>query len=196
MSDIKSAWEIAQEKLSRLEAITEEERLKWKYVPEGEKLVAGYLKDNRELAGQIDKYDAAARKYVIEGITGVLIRNINLPRDEAVRRTNKKAMEGLKAIKKDKTTLENVFSKIRRVFDHYTEQGQQQKKQAYESLKAEFSARMQQAMQQQLGQTMNMAFDVERQPQFQEQWRQMQAQLESQYTGLLDEYKQELAAIA
>jgi len=195
MPDMKSAWEIAQEKLAKMESVTEEERLKWKYVPEGEKLAAHYLKGKHELASQLGNYEVNAKQYVIEGITAILVRNINLPKDEAARKSNKRAMEGLKAAKDDKPAVENVFSKMRRVFDHYAEQGQQQKKQAYESLKAEFGARLQQAMQQQLGQAMNMAIDVEKQPQFQEQWRQMQAQMDSQYLQLLDEYKQELAAI-
>jgi len=195
MPDIKSAWEIAQEKLAQVESVTEEERLKWKYVPEGEKLAAHYLKEKVDLASQLGNYEVNARQYVAEGITAILVRNINLPKDEAAKMGNKKAMEGLKAVKDDKPAVENVFSKISRVFDHYAEQGQQQKKQAYESLKAEFSAKLQQAMQQQMGKTMNMAIDVERQPQFQEQWRQMQAQMDSQYIQLLDEYKREMAAI-
>ena len=196
MPDIKSAWEIAQEKLARMEDVTEEERLKWKYVPEGEKLAARYLKEKHELASQLGNYEVNARQYVAEGITAILVRNISLPKDEAAKRSNKIAMEGLKTAKDDKSAVENVFSKMRRVFDHYGDQGKQQKKQAYESLKAEFGAKLQQAMQQQLGQAMNMAIDVERQPQFQEQWRQMQAQMDSQYIQLLDEYKRELAAIA
>ena len=196
MPDIKSAWEIAQEKLAQMEEVTDEERLRWKYLPEGEKLAARYLKEGRDLAAQLGKYEVTARRYVIDGITSILVRNISLPRDEAAQRSNKKAMEGLKAVKDDKMAVENVFSKIRHVFDHYAQQGQQQKQQAYESLKAEFSAKLQQAMQQQLGQAVNMAIDVERQPQFQEQWRQVQAQMDAQYLQLLDEYKQDLAAIA
>jgi len=192
VSDIKSAWEIAQEKLAGMEAITDEERRRWKYVPEGERLAARYLKEG----GQLASYPADARRYVVAGISAVLVRNISLPKDEAARRSNKRAMEGLKAVKADKLAVENVFSKMRRVFDHYNEQGQQQKRQAYESLKAEFAARLQQAMRQQVGPLMNMAIDVERQPQFQEQWRQMQAQMDAQYIKLVDEYKQELAAIA
>ena len=44
MTDIKSAHEIAMEKVAKLGEATEEERLRWKYVPEGEKLAASYLK--------------------------------------------------------------------------------------------------------------------------------------------------------
>ena len=54
---------------------------------------------------------------------------------------------------------------------------------------------MQEAIRQQTGVNAKMKIDIEKQPQFQEEWQRVQAQLESQYINLLDEYKQELAAI-
>ena len=118
-----------------------------------------------------------------------------MPRNDLSRRNNKKAMEGLKAMKSDKAGVENVNSRIRHVFDHYAEQGEQQKKQAYESLKSEFEAKVQQAMSQQLGSFAGVKIDVEKQPQFQEEWYKLWTQLDAQYIKLLDEYKQELSAI-
>jgi len=104
-------------------------------------------------------------------------------------------MDGLKVLKNDKVSVENVFSQIRHIFSHYAEQGEQQRKQAYESLKNELGARMQQAVQQQMGSFTGMRIDVERQPQFQQEWRKVQAQLDSQYINLLNEYKRELLSI-
>ena len=197
MGDIKSALEIAMEKVEKLGEVTEEERLKWEYVPEGERLAAKYIKENCNLVAELSRYDENARNYVIEGIQDILIRNINLPKNDVVKRINKKAMEGLKTLKNDKVAVENVFSKVRRIFDHYIEQGEQQRRQAYESLKAEFTAKIQQAMQQQLGSSAaGMKIDVERQPQFQEEWQKLKIQLDSQYIKLLDEYKRELLSIS
>ena len=196
MGEIKNAAEIAREKIEKLGEVTEEERLKWKYVPEGEKLAARYIQEDCNLSSELDNYKAEARKYVIEGASDILMRNIKLPKSDVIKRTNKKAMEGVKNVKKDKVAVENLYSKIRHVLDHYVEQGEQQKKQAYESLKAEFEGKIQQAIQQQMGVNAKMRVDVERQPQFQEEWQKLQAQLDSQYLKLLDEYKQELAAIA
>ena len=195
MGEIKSAAEIAREKLEKIGEPTEAERLKWKYGPEGEKLAARYLKEDYNLAAELSKYDKEPKKHAIEGASSIIIRNINLPRNDITRKTNKKAMEGLKTIKSDKAAIENIFSKMRHVLDHYTQQGEQQKKQAYESLKVEFAAKVQQAIKQQLGVSANMKIDVERQPQFQEEWRRLQAQLDSQYLKLLEEYKQELSTI-
>ena len=195
MGDIKSALEIAMEKVEKLEQATEEERLKWKYVPEGEKLAARYLREDCNLVIELGKYEEKVRRYIIEGAGDILIRNINLPKNDLAKRNNRQVMEGLKGLKSDKVAVENVYSKLRQIFNHYVEQGEQQRKQAYETLKTEFEAKVRQAMQQQLGLTAGVKIDVEKQPQFQEEWRQMQTQLDSQYYKLLDDYKQELSAI-
>ena len=196
MDDIKSARELAMEKIEKLGTATDEERLKWKYVPEGERLAARYLKQDCNLVVELSQYEDKVKRYVIDGAGDILVRNINLPKDDLAKRNNRQAMDGFKNLKTDKVAVENVYSKVRRVFNHYTEQGEQQRKQAYESLKAEFEAKVQQAVQQQLGSSMRVKIDVERQPQFQEEWRKLQTQLDSQYLKLLDEYKQELSGIA
>ena len=193
--EIKSALEIAMEKVDKLGEVTEQERLKWKYVPEGEKLAARYLKQNLNLLAELSQYEESARKYIIEGAQEILARNINLPRNDAARRNNKRAMDGLKILKNDKASVENVYSRIRRIFEHYGEQGESQRKQAYESLKADVETRIKQAVKQQLGTFAGIKIDVERQPQFQEEWRKLQTQLDLQYIKLLDEYKHELSAM-
>ena len=195
MGDIKSSREIAMEKLEELGEATDEERLRWKHIPEGEKLAAAYLKQDSNLVVEPGKYEENVTRYVVEGAGEILIRNINLPKDDFAKQNNRRAMDGLKTIKSDKVGVENVYSKIRRIFDHYVEQGEQQRRQAYESLRAELEAKFQQAVQQQLGSFTGIKIDVEKQPQFQQEWRKVQAQLDAQYLKLLDEYKQELLAV-
>jgi hypothetical protein len=195
MGEIKSAAEIAREKLAQIGEPTEEERLKWKYGPEGEKLAALYLKENINIINEVKKFDEKARKIIVNGINDILLRNISLPRNEAARRTNKKAIDGIKGLKNDKVAVENVFSHLRHVLDHYNQEGAQQKKQAYEALKAEFDTKVQQAIRQKTGVNARVNIDIEKQPQFQEEWQRVQAQMEAQYLNLLDDYKKELAAI-
>jgi len=195
MGDIKSAREIALEKIEKLGEATDEERLRWKYVPEGEKLALRYLKKACNLANELSQYEKNVTGYVIEGMTEILVRNINLPKDDLARKNNKEAMDGLKTIKNDKISVENVYSKMRHIFNHYIEQGEQQRKQAFESLKPEFEAKVQQALQQQLGTFTGAKIDVEKHPQFQEEWQKIQTQLDSQYISLLNEYRRELVAI-
>ena len=196
MGDIKSALEIAMEKVEKLGEVTEEERLRWKYAPEGEKLAARYIKEDFNLVAELSQYEESARRFILEGAEDVLIRNINLPTDDLAKKNNKRAMDGLKNLKIDKVSVENVYSRFRHIFNHYMEQGEQQRKQAYQSLKADIEAKIQQAVQQQLGLPTPVKIDVERQPQFQDEWRKIQAQLDSQYLTLLDEYKRELSSIS
>jgi len=194
MDDIKSASELAMEKVAKLGEATDEERLRWRYLPEGEKLAQRYLNGDSNLAAELAGYEEKAKKYLLNGIHGVMLGNIGLPRSGLAQRNNKRAMDGLKLIKKDKIAVENVFSKMRQLFNHYVDYGEQQGKQAYEQLKAEFEARLQQAAQEQLGSPM-VGINVENHPQFQDEWRRLLAQMELQYISHLDEYKKELEGI-
>lgn len=196
MGEIKSAREIAIEKVAGLGEATEEERLRWKYVPEGSRLAARYITEDCNLVLELGKYDEKIKEYIIEGLSDILIRNISLPDSDLVKKRNRRAMDGLKAVKKNQVGLENVYSKIRRIFDHYQDMGEQQRNQAYLSLKTEFEAQVRQALQQQLGSLGGIQIDVEKQPQFQTEWRRRLAQLDSEYLKLLDELRQELAAIS
>ena len=197
MGEIKTAAQIAAEKLAKIGEPTEEERLKWKYGPEGEKLAAQYLKTDIDLIGELKKYDEKPRKLVISLVNNILLRNISLPQNEVARKTNKKAMDGIKALKNNKSAVDKVYQRLQHVLDHYVQEGAQQKKAAYEQLKEQFEAQIQQMVRKQTGTTTGrIKIDVEKQPQFQEEWARVQSQLEGQYIQLLDEYKKELEAIA
>ena len=195
MSEMKSAFERAMERAESLGRASEEDRMKWKHAPEGEKLAVKYLKDECDLVTEIGRYDEEVRQYLVEGAQGVLVRAIDLPRNEVAKKMNKKAMEAIKELKRDKVSVENVYTKLRRIFNHYEQEGAQQRKQAYEAVKQNVEAQMQQAVQQQLGPFAKMKLNVENQPQFQQEWRRALVQLESQYIKLLDEFKQEILSV-
>jgi len=198
MGHIKSAREIAMAKLAEVGEVTEEERLQWQYAPEGEKLAARYIRGEANLQEALGRFGEKARPYVSRGMQEILVRNLDLPRNDHIRKTNGAATAGLKLLKRDQAGLENVFSRIRRLFDHYTGQGEQQRRQAYQALKSEFTARVQQALKEQLGTAtgLNININVEGQPQFKEEWQRVNAQMENQYLKLLEEYKQELLKLS
>ncbi len=195
MGDIKSAREIAMEKIDKIGEPTEEERFTWKYLPEGEKLAARYLKQGADLQAELGKFDKKAARYVISGIFDILIKNITIPKDENAKKLNKQAMDGIKIIKTDKTRTESVLNQIRHVFNHYSEQGDKQVKQAYAALKQDFQAKVEQALKQQGANMAGIRIDIEKQPQFQEEWRKVKIQLEGQYEQVLTEYKKDLEII-
>ena len=192
--EMKSAYDRAMERIKSLEEPSKEEVLTWKYVPEGQKLAVRFLKEEFNLATELGKFKDEERRYVAKGAEEVLLRNIGLPVHDTAKKNNKRAMDAVKSIKKDKTAVENVFTKMRRVFDHYANEGEQQRKQAYEMLKQDFQAKLQQAMRQQ-GIPPGTKINIESQPQFQEEWHLTLSQMDAQYNQLLDEYKQEIASL-
>ena len=195
MSEMKSAFERAIERAEALGKASEEELRKWKYIPEGESLAARYLKGEANLIAELSRHDDSAKKYVIEGAKSILLRGIDLPRNEHAKLANRKAMEGIKALKKDNVLVENVYTKIRRLFNHYEKEGEEQRRRAHEDLRVDFEQRMQRALQQRTGNLGAMRVNVEGQPQFQEEWRKLLVQMDSQYYRLLYECKQELLTI-
>ncbi len=195
MADIKSAREIAMEKVEKLGEATQDERLSWKYRPEGESLAARYLKDDDNLIAGIAKYDDKVRRYVTTGAAEVLASTIALPKNDFIKNLNRKAMEGLRLLKDDKTQLENIYSKIRQLFTHYSDQGEKQKKQATQSLKIDFEAKIRPEIEKQLGGLSSAKIDVEKLPQFQQELRRIINQLDSQYLVLLKDYKDALVRL-
>lgn len=195
MADIKSAAEIAREKLAAIGETTEEERLRWQYIPQGEKLATGYLDKKLDFTAEMAKYKAGVRQYVLAGAEKVLIANINVPKSEVVISKNEKVMDVLLEVKSDKKRTKEVIDKIRHIFNHFNEQGKQQQQQAYESLKMQFTSRLQQVVKQQTGSEGELEINVESLPQFKEEWQKMLTKMDEQYGKLLSEYRQELKDI-
>jgi len=194
MGELKSAFDIAVERAEKLGEASPEEIKKRDLVPEGERLAARYLKGQCDLTVELSKYDEEARGYVAEGVRRALLRNLDVPKNDVAKRTNRRAMEGIKSLKQDRGGVENIYSKLRRLFKHYEEEGAQQRSQAYEALKRDFYRNLQQLAQQR-GVPMGISINVESHPQFQEQWRLTLVKLDSQYRTLLEEYKQEIERI-
>ena len=194
MEELKSAFDIAMERAEKLGKASPEEIRKLDLVPQGEKLAARYLKGQCDLTVELGKYDDEARGYVAESVKKVLLRNLDVPKNEVVKRTTRRAMEGIKSLKDDKGGVENVYSKLRRLFKHYEDEGAQQRSQAYEELKQDFYRNLQQLAQQQ-GIPTGISINVESHPQFQEQWRLTLTKLDAQYRMLMEEYKLEIERI-
>lgn len=195
--EIKSAREIALEKIAALDAVTEDDRLKWKYVPEGEHLALKYIKDEQDIAAALSSYAGGAQAYVRSGAEEVLLYNIQLPINETVQGRNKKAMDGILSVKKDKNAATKLLNQMKQILGHYTDQGAEQRKQTYEALKGQFEAKLKKVVSKQFGSKADtdLGISVETLPQFQEEWRRTAAQMDEQYIKLLEEFKRELCKI-
>lgn len=198
MGEIKSAREIALEKIAGIGDATEAEKLKWKYFPVGEGLALKYLKNGLDIKAGIAGHPDKAKKYVALGAESVLLAAVVLPVNETARKSSEKALDGLQSIKTDRTAAARTIAKIKNIFTHYTEQGALQRQQAREMLKEQYEQKLKQAVSRQPGGAAGaeeLGINVETLPQFQEEWRRVSGQMEEQYLSLLGEFKHELEAV-
>jgi hypothetical protein len=192
--EIKSAREIA---LARIEAdgdkVTAEDRCRWRYVPEGERLAAQALSEKINLPGEINQADDKAKPYLKQGAIKVLLTNIILPTDAVSKQKSARALTLFAEISQEKEQVDEIVERINQLFEHYETHGNNQKQQAIEQLKQDFGRKLKQALRQQLGTSAaGMITDVENLPQFKEEKRRLVARFDSQYINLLNEYKKEL----
>lgn len=194
MGEIRSAKEIAAERLKDIGEITEEDRLRWKFVPAGEKLGQRYMTERLEIENELSKYDEKQLPFVKQGVTQSLLINFDLPRNETIEKRNRRVMEGLMQIKEDKESAATALGQLQRVFDHYIQQGEGQRAQAKQALKTKFEQSLRQALKAQ-GKEYPGQMNVEQLPQFEEEWRRTAAQMEQQYVRSMDELKKYLSQI-
>ena len=195
MSEMKSAWEKAMEKVEKLGKLSEEELRQLEYQPVGNKLAARYLQEtDYNLDAELTKYKGTGiRKYVLQGVQEIFLRNISLPKNEHDMQTIRRAMSGLKLLKENKNLLDTILDRIANLLNYYG----QARQQTYLQFKKDFEAKLQetnQAMQQQMG--AKVRIEPEQHPQFPEEWRRINSQLDAQYEKTLEEHKQQILKLA
>jgi hypothetical protein len=194
MGEIRSAKEIIAERLKNIGEITEEDRLRWKFVPAGEKLGQRYLTERVDLEAELGAFDEKQLPFVKTGITQAFLINIDLPRNETIDKRNAKVMDALMEIKEDKESTAGALGDLQRIFDHYLQKSESQQAQAKQALKNKFEQSLRQALRAQ-GKDFQGQMNVEQYPQFQEEWRRTLTQLELQYVKSIDELKKYIVHI-
>jgi len=191
MSEMKSAWEKAMEKVEKLGKLSEEDIKHLEYQPAGNKLAAKYLQEvDYNLDAELTKYKGTGvRKYVLQGAQEIFLCSIFLPKNESDLQTIKRAMAGLRLLKENRNLLDTVIDRITNLLNYYG----QARQQTYLQFKKDFEAKLRetnQAMQQQVGAKVHI--EPEQHPQFMEEWRRINSQLDAQYEKVLEEHKQQI----
>jgi hypothetical protein len=194
MSEMKSAWEKALEKVEKLGKLSEEELKQLEYQPAGNKLAAKYLQEmDYGLDAEMMKYKGTGvRKYILQGAQEIFLHSMVLPKNEYDMQTTRRAMSGLRLLKENKKLLDTVLDRITNLLNYYA----QARQQTYLQFKKDFEAKLRehnQAMQQHLGAKANI--EPEQHPQFIEEWRRISSQLDTQYEKALEEHKQQILKI-
>ncbi len=171
--NMKTAFEHAWEKAQRIEA-TDDKVKELQYGPEGARLVARFLKgDGVDLAQELAAYPPAVREYVDKGVHSTLVSNITLPRLARLRRDSDRAMEGLMALKRDKSRFASFKDKVEALFAHY----ERARQETHDNLRQEVDALLRQQLRQQ-GASTQMRTDVENNPEFHQRWQEVSARLD------------------
>jgi len=146
VTEIKSAFEIAMEKVARIQAPTNEQKLEWGATPVGQKLAASFLKDNIDLKKELQGIEEAKRPYVIKSAVEVFTGNIQLPRTPLAETATKRALEGIRQLLGTKKEVAQVLEQVNYVGQQFKAFGDQQRQQTYNQLKQQFTAQLQQAL--------------------------------------------------
>lgn len=190
MGEMKSAYEKAMEKIEKLGKPSPEEIGELEYVPKGNIIAARYLKgEDIELVEEINRFEQKVRKYIHRGVEEILLENIVLPQKEAQALANKRAIEGLVSLKKDKKNSQALLEQLRMVFNYYEKAKQQVAQQVRQAVEMKLSEAMK-AMEQQSG--MKLKIDVESQPEYKEGLFKAMAQLNQQYEKALKDWREHI----
>jgi hypothetical protein len=195
MSEMKSAWEKAQEKVEKLGKLTEEESKQLECIPIGNKLAARYLQNTDfNLDAEITRYKGTGlRKYIAQGAQEIFLHNIILPQNERDKHMTKRSMDGLRIVKENKNQLATVLDRITNLLNYY----EQARQQTFTQFKKGFESRLQEsnkALQKQAGNPASL--EAQLQAQFQAEWLNVNSQLNGQYEKVLEEHKQHIQKIA
>lgn len=192
MDKVKTALEIALERAKAIE-VDEEKILELENLPRGRVLGAQFLSNKDfNLEEELQKFNGKTKPHVLKGVEEAFLNNLRLPRDGNSMETNRRCMEGLLLIKKNKGALKQVFKEIEMLFQYYARALEQ----AYVNLKEEFAARLAQAGRSLGKQVVPLRLpNVESLPEFQEEWLRFREQLSAQYETLLEEKRQYIRSI-
>ena len=191
MDRIKSAFEKAMERAEQLAPPTEEERLEWKWGPEGKKLAGAFMGSKADLTKEVEKVEQPARQYLLKGLIDVLVETLRIPQNELKLQSNEKTLEALTQLMG--APMKEIAKRVRYVWTQYLQFYPQQTKEAFEKLKPMVQSQLEQAARQQTGTQGPVDLGpIEARPEFQAQWMKVLAQLEEPYESHLREFRQQI----
>jgi hypothetical protein len=188
MAEIKSTLEKVMERAASMGSASQAEMQAEERMKDGMRMAADYLQGKEvDFSGVHEASGDSA--LVKKGLVLAFLRNITLPREEDLERSEK-AMQGLLEFAKGSGDLASVFRDMKGILDHY----QQYKKEIRQQVEDAFRQQMEQALAQQTGQKgLGMNVDPQMHPKFQEEWSKVQSDLNDQYNKALQQHKELVA---
>ena len=190
MAEIKSALELALEKAEQYGRASKEDLRQDSFKEQGRQWAVQYLKEEemdleKNLAALPPEGQASARQAMKE----VFLRNVTLPRDEAIDARQNLAMAGLTASATDKKAMARVKQEVEQLIQQFL----MARNSAYQQLKSQFGQTLgsyTRALEAQLRSKVNL--EVEHLPEFQQEWHKFESNLITQFEPVLEDRKQQM----
>ena len=184
MAEIKSTMEMVLERAARMEqeatSATSVDKSR-----EGMRLAASYMNDATiDLVQLLAEQKDDEQPSIQNGMIQTLLRNVLLPRDEALQETSKQAIAGLLAISSGKDDVATICAELQQILEQYG----QHKDQTTEQLETALINQMQQQAEQ-TGQVDNQQMDPTAHPQYATELSKMLGDLNDQYNQAIDQRK-------
>ena len=188
MAEIKSALELALERAEQYGRASKEEMDLAQHQEQGRRLAVQFLKGEGDLEADFKGLPPQTQPAARLAIKEVFLRNLGMPRENAVDPRQDRAMEGILLAadnRKAMALLQTELEQILQQFLHFRSNALQQ-------LKARFAAGMGQMQKGEAQNRQPMNLDVERLPQFQEEWLRFKGQLQQQFEPVLANLKEKM----
>ncbi len=190
MAEIKSALELALEKAEQYGRASKDDLRQDTFKEQGRQWAVQYLKGEevdleKKLAGLPAEGQASARQAMKE----VFLRNIILPREEAIDTRVNLAMAGVKASANNKKAMARVKQEVEQLMQQFL----MSRNSAYQQLKNRFGQTLgtyAKALEAQLRSKVNL--EVEHIPEFQQEWHKFEANIVTQFEPVLEDRKQQM----
>jgi len=190
VAEIKSALELALEKAEQYGRATKEDLLQDKYKEQGRQWAVNYLKEEElDLEKELAALSSEAQPLARVAMKEVFLRNITLPKEEAIDARLNKAMEGIMVV----ATNKKAMGRLKQEVDQLLQQFLMARNSALQQLKNSFMQTLgnyTRALEAQLKSKVRL--DVENLPEFQQEWRKFEGNLLDQFEPVLEDRKQQM----
>ena len=190
MAEIKSALELALEKAEQYGKASKEDLRQDKFKEQGRQWAVQYLKEEevdleKELATLPPEGQSSARLAMKE----VFLRNVTLPKDEAVDSRLTRALTGVMVV----ATNKKGMARLKQEVDQLLQQFLMSRNSAYQQLKNSFMQTLgnyTRALEAQMKSKVRL--EVENLPEFQQEWHKFEGNLTTQFEPVLEDRKQQM----
>ncbi len=190
MAEIRSTLDMVMERAARMAAEAGDTPANEDTLRKGMRLAASYLNNEQKDLLQLLKSQAPEEQMEIRaGMAKTLLRNITLPREEALSEVSLLSLQTLQEMSGNSADVTSMCAELKQILEQYGQHKVQVRQQFDESILAQLKAKLQQ---QGLPVDNEKSLSPTMHPQYQEEWSRVTADLNNQYNEALDQRKEQM----